>query len=181
MKKIIIIAIILVLIGGVLLFLATRKTPKRPVIVTNKEIPAVPEEEITPQPREPTPEEKLALLKNELKLKARNFAERYGSFSTDARFANLYELKNEMTNRFWRETENYISEKEKEEIKEFYGITTKVLNVEEIIFSEEEVNYLISCQRIETKGTAEKVFYQNLELKMIKENGEWKVDSVKWQ
>jgi hypothetical protein len=185
MKKIITIAIILVLLGGILLFLSSKKAPKPTTFVNtvNKEIEPEEksEEKAEEKPKELTEEEKIAILKNELRLKARNFAERYGSFSTDARFANLFELKNEMSKRLWQEIENYIKEKEKEEVKEFYGITTKVLNVEEKDFSENEANYLILTQRIETKGTEQKVFYQNLSLKMIKENGEWKVDSVKWE
>jgi len=183
MKKILIIAIILVLIGGVLLFLASRKTPSPKLPITNYQLPinqAMTNQSVI-QPRELTPEEKLALLKNELKIKARNFVERYGSFSTDARFANLKELKDEMSSRLWRETENYILAKEKEEIKEFYGVTTKVLSVEEKSFSENEVTYLISTQRQETKGQTQKVFYQNLELKMIKEDNVLKVDKIQWK
>jgi len=186
MKKIITIAIILVLLGGILLFLSSKKAPKPTTFVNtvNKEIKPIEEkseEKAEEKPKELTEEEKIAILKNELKLKARNFAERYGSFSTDARFANLFELKNEMSKRLWQEIENYIKEKEKEEAKEFYGITTKVLNVEEKDFSENEANYLILTQRIETKGTEQKVFYQNLELKLIKEDNVWKVDRINWQ
>ncbi len=183
-RKIIIIAILLIVIGSILLFLSTKKVTKPTPVsnVVNKEIPAQPKEKVEEvyQPKELTEEEKLALLKNELKIKARNFAERYGSFSTDARFVNLIELKDEMSNRFWQETEDYISKKEKEPIQEFYGITTKVLNVEELAFSEDEAKYLISTQRQEKKGTTEKVFYQEMELKMIKENNVWKIDEVKW-
>lgn len=86
-----------------------------------------------------------------------------------------------MSDRFWRETENYILAKEKEEIKEFYGVTTKVLNVEEKEFSDNEATYLISTQRQETKGITPRVFYQNLKMKMIEENGEWEVDQVAWK
>ena len=185
MKKIILIAIVLIILGGILLFLSSKKEPKPGLVnfgnVALKETEVTKEEKIEETPRELTEEEKIAILKNELKIKVRNFVERYGSFSTDARFANLYELKNEMSQRFWRETEEYIKEKEKEEVKEFYGITTKVLNVEEKEFSENEASYLVLTQRIERKGTVEKVFYQNLELILIKEGDKWKVDQVKWQ
>lgn len=190
-KKIIIIAIILVIIGGVLLFLSSGRQsltfkPQQPTVV-NQEIPVVNQLIVNNQPttnqeKELTEEEKLTLLKQSLKIKVRNFVERYGSFSTDAHFQNLKDLKNEMSSRLWQETENYILQKEKEEIKEFYGVTTKVLSVEEISFKENEAEYLVSCQKEEIKGNQlPKVFYQSLELKMIKENGEWRVDQIQWK
>jgi len=196
MKKILIIVIILVVMGGVLLFLSSQKTPPKELITNNLPItnqPTLTNQPISNQeiilPRELRPEEKLALLKNELKIKARNFAERYGSFSTDARFENLRDLKKEMTSRLWQEIENYISIKEKsldeardkELIEEFYGVTTRALNVEEISFSEDKAEYLISCQREEIKGTqVPRVFYQDLELTMVREKEEWKIDYVAW-
>lgn len=184
MKKILIIVLILVLIGVVFLFLASKKEAKKPpvtnVSITNQEVAPVVNQPVA-KTEELTAEEKITLLKNELKLKARNFIERYSSFSTDARFANLKELKDEMTDKLWRETESYISSKEKEPIQEFYSITTRVLNVKEIFFSENEAKYLILTQRQEKKGTTENVFYQEVELKMVKENNVWKIDEVKWQ
>ncbi|MCX7779167.1 MAG: hypothetical protein N2259_02935 [Patescibacteria group bacterium] len=189
MKKVIIIIVILIALGGILFFLSSqRQSPatniQQPAFnqappVTNQEL--ILNQEITPS-RELTEEEKLTLLKNELKLKARNFVERYGSFSTDVNFQNLKDLKNEMSVRLWQETENYIRQKERETIKEFYGITTKVLNVEEKSFSENQAEYLISTQREEVKDNQPaRVFYQTLELKIIKEGEEWKVDRVVWQ
>lgn len=193
MKKIIIIVVVLVLVGLVFLYLAGQRTI--PVInqqpTVNNQQPAINNQQLTINnqqlavnnqlPRELTEEEKTALLKDELKIKARNFTERYGSFSTDVRLQNFKDLKGEMSNRFWRETEDYILTEEKKLISEFYGMTTRVLNVEEKSFSESRAEYLVSCQRQETKGTSQKVFYQNLELKMIQENGEWRVDDVRWK
>lgn len=185
MKKILIIVVILVLIAIILLFLSGQRkasVTNYQLSVTNR--PTINQEvinQLVVQPEELTAEEKLTLLKNELVLKARNFAERYGSYSTDAQFANLRELKNEMSDRFWQATENYISQKEKDKITEFYGISTKVLNIQEKEFSTDQVVYLISTQRQETKGTTPKVFYQDLELRMIKENGGWKIDQIVWK
>ena len=186
-KKIIIIVIILVLIGVILLFLSTQR--KVPIInqpAGNQQITNQPlvNQGVQPQPRELTVEEKLVLQKNELILKVRNFVERYGSYSTDAQFANLIELKNEMSGRLWRETENYISAKEKTSSsealakEEFYGVTTKVLNVKEEKYTTSEAIYLFSTQRQEIKGATPKIYYQDAELTIIKENGSWKVDQV---
>lgn len=184
-KKIIIIVIILILIALVLLFLSSQRSSpvtNNQLPVTNKQITNQPGvNQPIAQPRELTPEEKLTLQKNELMLKARNFVERYGSYSTDAQFANLIELKNEMSDRLWRETEDYILANEKKETKEFYGVTTKVLNVKEEKYSTNEATYLISTQRQEIKGINQRTFYQEAELMLIKENEEWRTSQIIWK
>lgn len=180
MKKLIIVAIILVLIILILLFVISQR--QAPVVnnqslVTNQ-IVVNNQPLVNNQPQELTPEQKAELEKKELIIKARNFVERYGSFSSDAQFANLYDLKDEMTSRFWQETEKSIGEVQS---KEFYSISTKVLNITEKISSSDSITYSISTQRKETKNQTEKILYQNAEIKLTKEQGNWKVDNVKWQ
>jgi hypothetical protein len=183
MKKLIIIAIILVLIILILLFVFSQR--QTPVVnnqspITNQ--PVVNNQSLgTNQGQELTAEQKAELEKKELIVKARNFIERYGSFSSDAQFANLYELKDEMTNRFWQETEKSIANQQLKNSKEFYSIGTKVLNVIEKISLNDSTTYSISTQRKEIKNIIEKILYQSAELKMIKQNNNWLVDSIKWQ
>jgi hypothetical protein len=184
MKKYIIIIIILILIIFILWFLFARN--QQPII--NNQLPTTNElatnQQIDNQqintPLELTPEQKAEIEKKELIVKARNFIERYGSFSSDAQFANLYELKNEMTSRFWQETEKSLSSEALAK-EDFYSISTKVLNITEKIFLSDSITYSISTQREETKNITEKILYQTAELKMVKQQGSWLVDSVSWK
>jgi len=179
-KKIIIVIVILILIGTILLFLfSQRQSPvtnnQLPVAnqpVTNNQLPVI------NQSKELTPAEKKELEHQELMVQARNFIERYGSFSTDANFTNLYELKDEMTNRFWQETEKSF---DKAQDNTFYSISTKVLNITEKNFSDNLATYSVSTQRKETKNQVEKILYQNAEIKMLKQSGNWLIDSVSWK
>ncbi|MBS4014397.1 MAG: hypothetical protein KGZ97_11680 [Bacteroidetes bacterium] len=181
MKKILIILIVIVLIGSLLWFLFSQRksVDQEQRLVTN---------ELTNQPLEQggnqektkplTEEEKK---KQELLLQVRNFIEIYGSFSTDAQFANLYHLKNQMTDNFWRKTEQSIEESKEKENLGFYGISSKVLSINLIIENENNAKFLVYLQRDETKNQERNVFYQEAGIELIKKGEAWLIDSVNWQ
>lgn len=183
MKKYIIIAAILI-VGFVLLFLLFTRPMSSPInnqplinnqaIINNQPL-------VNNQPQELTLEQEADLRKKELMIEARNFIERYGSFSTDSQFTNLYELKDEMTNRFWQETEKYIASQQIKKSQEFYGVSTKVLNISENNSSNNLIIYSALTQRKETKNQTEKILYQSAELKMVKQGNGWLVDGVSWK
>jgi hypothetical protein len=180
MKKIIIIIIILVILGLVFVIFPGRKG-KAPEeggeeVVTNQE----PGGEPTQPPERPlqvSPEEQL---KRTLNSRARSFAARYGSFSSDSNFQNLYELKNQMTPSFWQEKEAHI--KEAKPVATFYGISTKALSIKLIEFDPEtRAEFLVSCQRQETRDSEQKVIYQDINIVFVKVNNNWLVDNAQWQ
>jgi hypothetical protein len=112
---------------------------------------------------------------------ARNFAERYGTFSTDSGFANLEEVKLFSSAKMISQIDQLI--KNSQQSAEFYGVTSKVLNVEikEANDQSGSGQAVVSLQRQETKSNlAPFVYYQNLQLALIKSGNNWLVDEVKW-
>ena len=122
---------------------------------------------------------------------ARNFAERYGSFSTDSRFSNLKELKDFSTPKLQSEMEEVITNEAASQ--EFYGVSSRAMKVEILDSSENAATVLVSLQREESKaGQDNFVYYQDLKLSLVKsgspraesrgEAGEsWLVDEVEWE
>lgn len=113
---------------------------------------------------------------------ARNFAERFASFSSDSRYANLEEVKLLASARLTKQLEEMIEQGAPS--ANFYGVSSKVLKVK--INSLDEAGGLalatVTLQREETKQNEPNlVYYQDLELKLIKSGEEWLVDSYKWQ
>lgn len=196
-KIISILIVILVVVGLILIFIPGRKKGEKGLAPTlsqrdlaQKKAP-VSESQISPEKQ----------IERTLFSRARNFASRYGSYSTDANFQNLYELRSEVTPRFWQEIERTIH---KGTVPEgglsptgFYGITTKALSVKlegtgpEGGLPSNKAEFLVSCQRQETKGTEKKVLYQALKIIFVpsgtvpKEGlspiSNWLVDSAEWQ
>lgn len=115
---------------------------------------------------------------------ALTFAEKYGSFSNQAGFENLQDLKVMMTPKMVQWTDNYIATNVKSQDGATYlGYSTKALsaNINYQINDQAEVKVL--TQRSESRGSEPKprVFYQNLVLQFINVNGAWQVDNATWQ
>jgi hypothetical protein len=184
MKKILIIIIILLLIVSALYFLIWRAKPVvKPFVSPNAS-------ETTEAPVETGPilsssEQEIdptTLLKSELTIKARTFIERYGSYSSDAQFANLEDLLSLMSERLANETRNYIAQEKLKRPAEFYGLTTKVLSIElKNFIPDASADFFASCQQQETRGKTTTISYKKTELKMIFENNSWKVDEIKFK
>lgn len=113
---------------------------------------------------------------------ARNFAERYGSFSTDGKFANLEEIKIFSTPKMISKLDQLIDENTR--TQNFYGVASKALKVdyEDLAGEQDTVKATVYLQRQEVKDDSSPfVFYQNLELLLIKSENNWLVDEAKWQ
>lgn len=115
---------------------------------------------------------------------ARTFAERYGSFSNQGGFNNLLDLEPIVTSSLWNDLRVFHEAQQKEIGKEYYGISTRTLNIKLEKFDSDsyaEVN--VQTQRDEARGTTAnpRVYYQELKLQIVKLNGSWLVDTAKWQ
>lgn len=148
---------------------------------TNENINAAPEPLVSwPEISE---EEKL---KAQLTKMSSAFAERYGSYSNESDFENLEDLMTFMSSSLKSKTENFIREKRVEASAQaiYYGITTKSLKTELISFSPEtgRATFKVSTQRQEIIGSSAnaRVYYQDIELEMIKEGGVWKINKAIW-
>ena len=113
---------------------------------------------------------------------AKTFAERYGSFSTEASFQNLRDVMPLMTVAFATETEQQIATMELG--GNFYGVTTRVISLQ--IDQDDTTGTAtasLQTQREEAFGTAQNITvkYQDIILGMILENDTWVVSSAEWQ
>lgn len=116
-----------------------------------------------------------------LQAQAKMFAERYGSFSTEADYQNLKDLLPIMTDAFAAQTSAFILTVPK--ATEYYGVTTRVVAVKTDALDEAAgtASMTLGTQRQETKGTAAPtVKYQNLVLTFKKVGTEWKASSAVW-
>lgn len=179
-KLILIISIILIsilLVTG-LFFVFFKKIPLTQKFIPKKE----PEEELL---TEPASEETLSK-KEDLQLKLKElvsfFAERFGSFSNQVPLENLIELKPFMSKKMQLWTEE-LSKEPSKRVEIYHGFTTKALSSEIFDLQEEKAKALVQTQRQEATKTTDniRVFYQEIEIELIKENGEWKINEARWK
>ena len=126
-------------------------------------------------------------LEDNLKKIASNFAERFGSFSNQNQFENIQDLEVLMSEKMKAWAENYVLEAKAKnpDTSVYYGITTKAIKADLVSLDEKagRAEILVSTQRWEAKEatTNIRVFYQDIGIKFIFENKEWKVDAAIWK
>lgn len=122
--------------------------------------------------------------KLEMRRIANLFTERFGSYSSEANFQNILDLKDYMTGKMWTWADNYVKKQRIIQAgdKTYFGITTKVLSTTINNQTESKAELLIITQRKETKedGTI-KTYTQDIILQMRKIENDWKVDEATWQ
>jgi len=92
---------------------------------------------------------------------AKNFVERFGSWSIDNRNNNLKELESLSSAKM----QKYLEDNLNSSVDEFIGITTKSLSTDIISFDEEnkDVNVTVKTQRIKTfNDLTKEVYYQDI-------------------
>ena len=89
-----------------------------------------------------------------------------------------------MTAKMQAWADGYIAEQRAAASSASYtGITTRALTTTASAFDDKAGTAVIRVrtQREETSASAKKVYYQDLVLEFLKENGIWKVDVATWQ
>lgn len=183
-KKKILIAVIIVLFLLLLVLLIWFLNQKNPaasvVVVTNTEVPVNTPKDTNVEVIE---NNNIEVVKRDgtLQSLAITFAERYGSYSTESSFANLYDVMDLMTASLRSETEKFVASAKNS--PDYYGVTTMVLSVKSVTEDENSASLEVSTQRDESFGgpQASEIKYQKLLLNCLKENGVWKVSSATWQ
>lgn len=115
---------------------------------------------------------------------ARIFVERYGTFSNRNNFENITNLEPLMTEKFQKESAQYISENQNSGIAaEYYGITTTVASSSVEEFNEKNSAVVrLSTRRVESKGDQDPTVYNQDALVKFQYVGDhWKVHAVDWQ
>ncbi len=106
---------------------------------------------------------------------SRYFVERYGSFSSDAAWQNLQDVKLVVTDDLWQDFEDLMDKPATQE--NFYSMQTKVLSLTVDSIDEDSAKVTASVQQTETKGNKQNITYNKKGLELIKEQGEWKVSN----
>lgn len=180
------ILVALALLIAFLLWFFLKPKPKPVVIVP----PVVAEKPLPTAPTKPTvtqekakKEQAVRTASASLQSASKTFAERYGSYSTEANFANLTDVLPLMSASYAATTAKYIETAVSP--KEYYGVTTRVITVK--IDAEDDAagtaQVTLTTQREEARGDVQNVTvkYQDLVLSFVKEGGEWKVENAVWK
>ncbi len=113
---------------------------------------------------------------------ARNFTERYGSYSTDTNYENIERTRSFMTAKMLQQADQIISQN-KQEQESFYSVETVVTTVTISDFSDGATGatIIVDTRQATVTGQSDPV-YQNrrARLTMIKDGASWKVDSFRW-
>jgi hypothetical protein len=187
------ILIIVLLLAGIIYFLFFFKFPSAvipPVEVNNpvnNNLPA----ETTPTVKQatPTPNAKPATTeeKNKFNLEkiAASFAERLGSYSNQANFLNISDLKIYMTASMQAWADKYIATNKKMAYSGVYqGVTTRAVSTEVKNYSEApgKADILVHTQKLSVTGTSSPVTTnQDITITFVKQNNKWLVDNAVWK
>ena len=120
-----------------------------------------------------------------LKPIARNFTERYGSYSNHGDYENITKLEVYMSTTMKKWAEKYVAEEKANSNPddEYYGITTKALSVTVDSMDEENgtAQFAVSTQRNEAKASEEaNIIYQDMKIEFVMESNDWKVNNATW-
>ncbi len=118
---------------------------------------------------------------NTVQTLSRNFAERFGTWSTDNQGVNLQQLKSLGTKKLQTYLDNI---KINYQTAEFYGVTTKALapEIKTLDSDNGTAQVLVSTQKIEVNEKGEEhIYYQKVLIDLVKFEDTWLVDVVKWQ
>lgn len=124
---------------------------------------------------------------NNAMLIASSFTERFGSFSNQGSFRNFQELDQFLTDAVKKWVTTYLDglKKEHGNINVYYAIETKAITTKINSFDDKAglAEIVVRTQRQEFNNTITnpRIFYQDLLLKMIKVDNQWKVNGAYWQ
>ncbi|MDO8571868.1 MAG: hypothetical protein Q7R79_04275 [bacterium] len=143
-------------------------------------------QQVTPPPTQQKPVNTPQGVEAELLLLVRPFVERFGSYSNQSEYENLQELLSFMTTRMRTWAESRIRERQASETPTIYhGVTTKALSHKVVSLDERSgtAEFMVSTQRRESVGSLanQKVFTQDVSVKLVKEGSVWLVDGAFWK
>ncbi|MFZ5391234.1 MAG: hypothetical protein ACOZAJ_03105 [Patescibacteria group bacterium] len=116
----------------------------------------------------------------QMQAKARLFAEKFGSYSTDNSFANILSVA-DLTTPVYQSRLNALIKQPPAD--NFYTVITRALAVEVVDETVNKVTIKVNTQRQEAVSRDEQptVKYQILELAMVLVNNDWLVNGAEWQ
>lgn len=161
-----------------------RPAPAAPVVtgpVTNN-APTTIVPVVTPQPPQPAGAEEIA--RSQLTTSGKQFAERYGSFSSDGDYQNLTDLFPLMTAGMQRTAEATIAAGQRQPAPpEFTGVTTVAASTKVTVLdlASGRATVEVRAQRQSTVGTQKTNSYETLTLSFVRSGTVWKVNAATWK
>ena len=187
-KKQIRILIITLIIIALIVFIVFLLTREKQEIESSIDIPEIQDDSQVIDKVEKKEEDiiyrKVSLDESNIETVARNFTERYGSWSNHNKKDNFKSAEIYMTVNMKQILNDFIvnTEELSDDYTEYYGISTKVLNIEVLDLIEgESASLNISTQRREIRGDLENIIYKNLRLNLIKKDNDWLVNDAEWE
>ena len=179
-KRIIIIAIIIIVIMIIALFFMWPEKDETvvPAVVNTNTADILPSdgEETADQPPVTVVTEK-DRDQTELKNRVKFFVAMLGSYSSDAQFQNIIDLKPMMTNSMRAWADGLVARNLSNLENQNEQITTQV-------FKTEVLSYTGSWARVKAftrREEEEKIYNQEAEVELVKTGGEWLINSVEWK
>jgi|WetSurMetagenome_2_1015567.scaffolds.fasta_scaffold15405_5 hypothetical protein len=188
----ILIFIIILLLAGIIYFLFMLKSPATvPSAVVNtpanNNLSAA--ATTTVKQSTPIPNAKPATTEEQnkfyLEKVADAFAERLGSYSNQANFSNISDLKVYMTASMQSWADKYIATNQKNPYSGVYqGVTTRAISTEIKDYNDTagKADILVHTQKLSVNGTSNPVTTnQDITITFVKQNSKWLVDNAKWK
>jgi hypothetical protein len=186
-KKITIGVLIVAIVALVAWFLISLKPKPKPVVTPSFQATTTVSNVVATQISQLDPTDNKAILEEKsyplgIRQLAMSFAERYGSYSSQADFKNFSDLEPVMTQKLHDSITNIISKGVSPDT--YSGYDTKALSINFVKMDNAsgvaEVEVQTQRQYHQNIDTV-KVIYQTLDLKFVMDGGEWKVDYAKWE
>lgn len=113
---------------------------------------------------------------------SRIFAERFGSFSSQANFGNVADVENITTPELFERLENLALSGSSEPAENFYSISTRVISSEIIEQTENSATVTVLTQRTEATGTPSnrQERMQNMTLSLQLVGNTWLISDYAW-
>ena len=113
---------------------------------------------------------------------ALNFAERYGTYSSDLPGENIKQVLGQCSDNI----SDYLKKLERDyKATSYMGITTKSISHKVNRISASQADITVQTQRQETKSVDGKLvsntLYQDIKINLVKSDKQWLVDAVYWQ
>ena len=189
-------ALIIVIVIAVFMYIFNQKQRAANQVVTPTQIETdankLREETLNNEPQvqynhfDSTAEENRVWNAEDLRKMALSFAERFGSYSNQADYGNIEDLKIFMTPKMQNWADDYVANLRQQDKDNavYYGITSVAISGEVKQFDDPAgtAEVLVTVQRREVIGSSEaKVFSQNILIVFEKIKDEWKAGSATWQ
>lgn len=178
-KLLIILFILLLLVGGFLGWwwwkMREQPVPEQPVITQQPPTTTIPDQQVQEtlsQQISGKSEEEIGDYASIVNT-SRYFVERYGSFSDSAAWQNIDDIKSVVTNSVYMDLQSLRASVNQTEAS--YALSTKSLAVNVETQTDNSATVLVKTQKKEVSGDKERIFYQDVTLQLVKNDGIWLV------